>query len=260
VKTNPAEKKLQELIASTVYDPYKFVMLAYPWGETGPLERESGPDDWQKSVLDELGEDLKNGRSPRIAVASGHGIGKSALVSWVLHWFVSTRPHPQIVVTANTREQLLKKTFRELSVWHKHSIHKHWFTWTATKFYHNDHASTWFVAATAWSAESSDAFGGTHAKHVLMIYDEASGIDDVIWEVTEGAMTTERSVWLAFGNPTKNTGRFRECFGKFKHRWSTRQIDSRTARAGPRCWGWTWRASATISRSSSSGWATRRSR
>jgi hypothetical protein len=65
---------------------------------------------------------------------------------------------------------------------------------------------------------------------VLVIYDEASGIHDQIWEVTEGAMTTAGAMWVAFGNPTKNTGRFRECFGKFKHRWITRQIDSREAK------------------------------
>src|ERR1039458_1186404 len=43
-------------------------------------------------------------------------------------------------------------------------------------------------------------------------------------------MTDENTeiIWLAFGNPTQNTGRFRECFGKFKHRWKTFQIDSRT--------------------------------
>ena len=63
-----------------------------------------------------------------------------------------------------------------------------------------------------------------------MLYDEASGIHDQIWEVSEGAMTTPGAMWIAFGNPTKNTGRFRECFGKFKHRWLTKQIDSRTAR------------------------------
>ena len=130
---------------------------------------------------------------------------------------MSTRPHPQIVVTANTREQLLKKTFRELSVWHKLLINTGWFTWTATKFYHNDHPETWFAAAVPWSAERPESFAGTHAEHVMLLFDEASGIHDVIWEVAEGAMTTAGAAWLVFGNPTRNTGRFRECFGKFAH-------------------------------------------
>ena len=43
-------------------------------------------------------------------------------------------------------------------------------------------------------------------------------------------MTDGEPMWFVFGNPTRNTGRFRECFGKFRHRWTTRQIDSRTAR------------------------------
>ena len=65
---------------------------------------------------------------------------------------------------------------------------------------------------------------------MLIIFDEASGIADIIWEVAEGAMTTPGAMWIAFGNPTRNTGRFRECFGKFRHRWLTKQVDSRTCK------------------------------
>ncbi len=227
-----AEQKLQECIAGFVFDPLGFVRFAFPWGEPGILERETGPDVWQEQVLREFGEQLRSDKDEavNIAVASGHGIGKSALVAWLNLWFISTRPHPQIVVTANTREQLLKKTFRELAVWHKRAINKHWFQWTATKFYHVEHPETWFAAAVPWSAENPEAFAGTHAEHVLVVFDEASGIDDIIWEVTEGAMTTKGAAWLAFGNPTRNSGRFRECFGRFQHRWITHRVDSRTAK------------------------------
>jgi len=167
------ETKLVEAIESTVYDPLKFVKLVYPWGEPGALEPYSGPDKWQERLLIDLGEQLKSGHPVRMATTSGHGVGKSSLVAWLVQWFISTRPHPQIVVTANTREQLLKKTFRELSVWHKRLLNKHWFEWTATKFYHKSHPETWFAAAVPWSAENSEAFAGTHAKHVLVIFDEA---------------------------------------------------------------------------------------
>jgi hypothetical protein len=57
-----------------------------------------------------------------------------------------------------------------------------------------------------------------------------SGIHDTVWETMEGAQTTDSTIWMVFGNPTRNTGRFRECFGKFKHRWHTFKVDSRTAR------------------------------
>jgi hypothetical protein len=68
-----------------------------------------------------------------------------------------------------------------------------------------------------------------HGQHVLIIYDEASGIPDPIWQVSEGAMTDPRAMWFVYGNPTKNTGKFRDCFAN-DTRWVTRQIDSRTAK------------------------------
>lgn len=224
------EQQLIEHVAGFYADPLAFVYYAFPWG-SGALAGEEGPDDWQRDILQALGDGtLTIQEAVQIAIASGHGIGKTALVAWIILWFISTRPHPQIVVTANTSSQLATKTWRELAKWHKLAINAHWFTWTATKFYFNDHPETWFAAAVPWSKERSEAFAGTHEKHVLVIFDEASLIDDQIWEVTEGAMTQQGAFWLAFGNPTRNTGRFRDCFSKLRHRWINRQIDSRTAK------------------------------
>lgn len=225
------ERQLTDDICELVYDPLAFVYYIYPWGEPGPLQDESGPDEWQAQTLQEIGYKAKTiEEAIQIARRSGHGIGKTALIAWIIHWFISTRPHPQIVVTANTRPQLEAKTWRELAKWHKLSLNHHWFTWTATKFYHVDHPETWFAVAVPWSAEKSEAFAGTHEKHVLVLFDEASAIDDIIWEVTEGAMTTPGAMWIVFGNPTRNTGRFSECFKKYRHRWSCKEIDSRTAK------------------------------
>jgi hypothetical protein len=224
--------ELIEDIAAFYDDPLGFVKYIFPWGE-GSL-KDQWPDTWQIDTLETIGKAVRDGatlgEAIRLAVASGHGIGKTAFVSWVILWFISTREFPQIVVTSNTANQLSAKTWRELAKWHRLAINKHWFEWTATKFYHKQYPDTWFASAIPWSINNSEAFAGTHEKHVLVIYDEASGIHDQIWEVTEGAMTTAGAMWVAFGNPTKNTGRFRECFGKFKHRWITRQIDSREAK------------------------------
>ena len=82
-----------------------------------------------------------------------------------------------------------------------------------------------------WSEKNTEAFAGLHneGKRILLIFDEASAIPDTIWEVAEGALTDENTeiIWAVFGNPTRNTGRFRQCFGKLRHRWGHRQIDSR---------------------------------
>lgn len=182
------------------------------------------PDTWQTEALTALVE------NPRVAVASGHGVGKTALTSWIILWFISTRPNPQIVVTANTKNQLDSKTWRELAKWHRQARNKDWFEWTATRFFLKAEPETWFASAIPWTEHNSEAFAGTHERHVLILFDEASAIADRIWEVIEGAMTTEGARWAAFGNPTRNSGRFRECWGKFKHRWKTFQVDSRTAK------------------------------
>ena len=226
--------QLIEDIAGFYNDPLGFVLYVLPWGEPGPLKDEAGPDKWQREVLGDIRDALERGEETgeaiRVAIASGHGIGKTALIAWVILWFISTREFPQIPVTANTQHQLLHKTWRELARWHRISLVRHWFEWTATKFYKVEYPDTWFASAVAWSERNAEAFAGTHEKFVLLIYDEASAIPDVIWETSEGAITTAGAMWLAFGNPTRNTGRFKECFGSLKHRWITKQIDSRTAK------------------------------
>lgn len=241
-----------ELFAKSVgfkLDPLGWVLWAFTWMQDGTgLWDEEGPDKWQTGVLLKMGELMEKGVAPgaavqaaiRIAVASGHGIGKTALVAWIILWFISTRHAPQIVVTANTKLQLTTKTWRELAKWHKMSKVREWFTWTATKFYLKGRDEDWFATAVPWTKEKAQAFAGTHEKHVLLIFDEASTIDDAIWETGDGAMTTIGAMWIAFGNPTKNTGRFKECWGKFSKRWHTIRIDSRTAKKANRVEIDTW--------------------
>jgi hypothetical protein len=134
------------------------------------------------------------------------------------------------VVTANTMNQLRTKTWREVALWHKRLINRHWFKWSATKFWHVKEPETWYITAMPNSEHNSEAFAGLHGRYKLIIFDEASAIADKIWEVTEGAMTDPRSLWFVFGNPTKNTGRFKSCFTTDQARWGTRQIDSRTCK------------------------------
>jgi len=213
-------------------DPLGYVKYVFPWGAKNTvLAEHDGPDEWQAEFLTEVGNYCKSGRTDSFqsAVVSGKGVGKGTTVAWVVLWFMSTRKYPQIVVTANTKVQLETKTWRELAKWHRLAINSHWFKWTATKFYAIGE-DTWFAAAIPWSKEKPDAFQGTHDENVLIIFDESSGIEDSIWEAASGSMSTPNSMWMVFGNPLRNTGAFRECFGKYRHRWVTKQVDSRTAK------------------------------
>lgn len=201
-------------------DPLGFVMWAFPWGEKGtPLEDEGGPDTWQREQLARIGQRLTaagpEGCVVEEDVASGHGVGKSALVSWIILWATSTHEDTRGVVTANTSDQLRGKTWAELAKWYSLFIAKELFTLTATAlFIANDEErqKKWRIDQATWSKENTEAFAGLHnkGKRILVVFDEASAIDDKIYEVTEGALTDANTqiVWVRYGNPTKTSGRF----------------------------------------------------
>lgn len=226
---------LGEYLKKYSNDPLRFVKFAYPWGEVGtPLENKS-IEPWQAEILGNIRDGLISFQEAiRIAVRSGHGVGKSALVSWLIHWAISTCVDARGVVTANTDTQLRTKTWAELGKWHNIFIARKWFKFTATSIYSVDpnHEKTWRIDAIPWSENNTEAFAGMHneGKRIIFIFDEASTISDKIWEVASGAMTDKNTqiLWCVFGNPTVNTGKFHECFGSQRHRWVTKQVDSRT--------------------------------
>lgn len=209
-------------------NPVGYARYSYPWT----------PREWQAKILSTIGEHLIGPKrySPlQVAVASGHGIGKSALVGMIIGWAMSTCEDCKVVLTANTFDQLRTKTWPEVSKWLKESAtyRAGWWAATATSItFAGGNRPRWRTDAIAWSENNTEAFAGLHnqGKRVVLIFDEASAIADKVWEVAEGALTDEETeiIWLAFGNPTQNTGRFRECFGRHSHRWTRFQIDSRS--------------------------------
>lgn len=225
-------------MGSMTHDPLTWVIYSFPWGKPGTeLEKFDGPEDWQKEQLIEIRDGLKTpDKAIEEAVASGHGIGKSAFVAWIILWGLSTCVDARGVVTANTEAQLKTKTWPELAKWHNLFVARHWFKLTATAIYSANpkHERTWRVDMIPWNETKTEAFAGLHnkGKRIIVIFDEASAIPNVIWEVTEGALTdTDTEIlWCVFGNPTRNTGRFHDCFGKLRHIWKTHRVDARTVR------------------------------
>lgn len=229
---------LIEDLAKYSADPYGFVLWAFPWGEPGELENEQ-IEEWQARLLIQVRDGLLTPNEAILtARTSGHGIGKSALVAWLILWALSTFPDTVGVVTANTETQLKTKTWVQVAKWYRMFIGRALFDMTATAIFSVDpeHARTWRLDMVPWSERNTEAFAGLHnqGKRIIIIFDEASAIPDLIFEVTEGALTDKDTqiLWFLFGNPTKNSGRFRECFagGKFAHRWKTEAIDSRSVR------------------------------
>lgn len=231
-------------------DPEAFVLFAFPWGQKDtPLANFKGPRRWQRKVLREIrdhivrNKDATNYEVLRMATASGRGIGKSALVSWLILWMLTTRIGSTTIVSANSESQLRSITWAEVTKWLALIINSHWFEVSATRVMPAKWISElverdlkkgtryWSVEGRLWSEENPDAYAGVHNfDGVLVIFDEASGIPDSIWAVTAGFFTenTPNRFWMAFSNPRRNEGYFYECFNAKRDFWRTQNIDART--------------------------------
>jgi hypothetical protein len=245
---------LAEDMARFYADPLGFVMYAYPWNTDKSLQLvqlvepwrsrygcDYGPDEWACQFLEDLGAKISAREfdgihavdAIRESVVSGHGIGKSALVAWLVDFIMSTRPYAQGTVTANTAPQLRTKTWAQIVKWTKRCITAHWFDITtgmgSMAMRHKQYPDEWFCTAQTCAEENSEAFAGQHAANStsFYIFDEASKIPDVIDEVSEGGMTDGEPMKFAFGNGTRNTGWFHGTHHGQRHRWGRRQIDSR---------------------------------
>lgn len=245
-----AQAQLAELAASYYSDPYGWVMAFYPWGEPtlpdgspNPLKNKTGPEPWQKRLLLKVGDHIKENAELkslgldylvwRSGRASGHGIGKSALVAWLIQFFMTTRKDTRGVVTANTQKQLEDKTWPELAKWHKLLLTRDWFEWSATAYtfrlYPEEERKNYRFTAATVSEENTEAFAGLHNEGgtVVVLFDEASGINSKIWEVAQGALTDGEGFFFVFGNPTRPDGEFADCFDKYQHMYDLEHIDSR---------------------------------
>lgn len=235
-------------------NPLAFVKFIFPWKQPGtPLQHYSGPRQWQADVLAEMAEHIQQQKRNiaekqplevfREAISSGRGPGKSTMFAWLVLWFMSTRIGGTAILTANTESQLKSVTFGEIGKWTALALNSHWWDQAAMSI----KPAPWFgelirkqlgiglnyyyAEAKLWSDEVPDAFAGIHSEHgVLLIFDEASGIPESIWQVSEGYFTSPviHRYWLAASNPRRNTGAFFQCFHKDRNYWRQRKIDSRT--------------------------------
>jgi phage terminase large subunit len=160
----------------------------------------------------------------RIAVRSGNGIGKTALESWIILWFMYTHPDCRVICTATTQSQIQDVLWSEVKKWLDKSNIKHLFTWTATSLYCNKYPNTWF--AVAKTSNEPTHFQGFHEQNIMFIVDEASGVMDEIWEAVRGSLTTENAYCLLFGNPNYLEGFFYHAFHSKSDLWTTFQFSA----------------------------------
>ena len=232
-------EELIEALAQYRYRPRDFVLWAFPWGEPGELQDET-LQPWQDALLAYLQERMQQYRLGnympiRMSTVSGHGIGKSSLIAMLNLWAFSTREGTRGVLTAGTETQLRTKTWVEVAKWHRLFIAHDLFTLSATALFPKGKKSSeeWRLDIVPWSESNTAAFAGLHnkGKRLIMCFDEASEIPQIIQETAAGAETDEGTeiIRVLFGNGTKSDSFFRETTpgGKYEKRWHTMRVDSR---------------------------------
>lgn len=173
---------------------------------------------WQSKVLAKVSKGTR-----KIAVRSGHGVGKTALAAWVCLWFLLTRYPVKVVITAPSKATLEDGLMAEIKKWIP-MLPEHLAKLIDEKADHIrliEPLKNAFLTMRTARPENPDALQGIHEDHVLMMVDEASGVADPIFVAGGGSMSSEGAVTMLIGNPVRASGYFDRCFNELKHLWAT---------------------------------------
>ena len=175
------------------------------------------PSEQQSEVLRALAKP-----GAKVTVSSGHGTGKSTLLAWAVLRFVSLFANCKVPCTAPTSHQLEDVLWAELAKWHER-MQPWWreqIVVDSKRVHLKGKRETQFAVARTARRENPEALQGFHAENLLFVADEASGIHDNIFEVAQGALSTEHARVIMTANPTQTSGYFFQSHHKMKARWT----------------------------------------
>lgn len=170
---------------------------------------------WHK--MDEVVDGVKDNKW--VAVKAGHSLSKSYSMSRIALWFLYCFPPATVITTAPSFTQVEDILWREIRTAYNSAKVKLGGSMTRTKL---ELAPKWF--ATGFSTrpdtvtQQATRVQGFHNENVMIIFDEAAGIETPIWEAAASLMTAGNCKFIAIGNPTSAKGEFVQCFRdkKFK--------------------------------------------
>lgn len=161
--------------------------------------------------------------SRHISIRSGHGIGKSAVVSWIVLWFLFCYYMAQVPVTAPTSGQMHDVLWKELAIWLGRMPEKvrDIYEWQHDYIRVRYEPESWFARAKTSTKENTEALAGVHAENVLIAVDEASGVPEQVFNTAEGALTSGNVFVILISNPTRTSGYFYDSHNKNSEDWQT---------------------------------------
>ena len=172
------------------------------------------PQKWQRKALDAIAQ------NDRVAIKSGHGVGKTAFESWVVLWWLMTHYPCKVAVTANSAHQLSDVLWTEIDRWARNmpSAFKDLLEFKSDKISLKGATDSFAVARTS-RRENPESLAGFHSPHMLFVVEEASGVPNVIFETASGALSTPGAKIIMCGNPTRSDGYFYDAFHNDRDKW-----------------------------------------
>ena len=193
-----------EAIAALRADPALFVETVL----------QATPQKWQREALDAIAT------NDRVAIKSGHGVGKTAFESWVVLWWLMTHYPCKVAVTANSAHQLSDVLWTEIDRWARNmpQAFKDLLEFKSDKISLKGATDSFAVARTS-RRENPESLAGFHSPHMLFVVEEASGVPNVIFETASGALSTPGAKIIMCGNPTRSDGYFYDAFHSDREKW-----------------------------------------
>ncbi len=224
-----AQKNIYKNMAEMIQSPIKFIENM--WGLVPPEKtfiKGKHITHQQHEILKGIEKALNKEDKNRISVASGHGIGKSCCLAWILLWFLFTRKYAQVACTAPTSEQLHDVLWKEVKIWLDKMPEpvKKQYDWSNGYIRIVDSPETWFARARTARKENPEALAGVHGEHVLFLVDEASGVPEEIFRTAEGALTGENVLVIMISNYTRLIGYFHSSHTTDRDSWQQFQFNS----------------------------------
>ncbi len=237
------DAELDDLLVTCYANPLRYVETMWDWG-AGELLNERGPKPWQRLFLEDLGALIAsrqfNGIDPvqpiKMAVSSGVGPGKTALLAWIFHFILDTRPDSKCRVTANTNTQLDTATWAEIRKWGALKLTAPRWAINTEMTYHLGDRSNWFGVKTTCAPENAQAFAGWHNRRssTVNFYDEGGTIPEEIYEKGRGIEVDGEPFQFVFGQCSRRSGQLhRAVFGSEREQWNHRIINGEEHAASP---------------------------
>ena len=144
----------------------------------------------------------------RVLVTSGNAVGKTHVAAFLSLWFLYSHYGSVVIVTSATFGQLEKGLFPEIRAMHAGAKRKLGGTVLTTRINPDVTNPRWVM--TGISTDDPSNYQGFHAPNVLIILDEATGIEGPIWEAAGLMAIPPTGKILGLGNPTDASSHFFE--------------------------------------------------